>query len=160
MWFSSSYASIPEKEISGLKFRVDLDVLILSSFLGRSKRKLRISGLMQSEAWGWFGGGEGFYKNRWNKIVDTHLRGMFFVYVMYVLREREREREHFRPWESNCFQICALQMFFIVKNVSRLCLMSLWASCYYNPCLHLWCVRLFWNVNTWSITGKILGKYL
>lgn len=48
-----------------------------------------------SEAWGWVARGEGFYdKNRWNKIVDTHWGGYVVVYVMYVLRERENERDN------------------------------------------------------------------
>lgn len=44
-------------EISGLKFGMDLHMLILSRFLGKNVWKLKISELIMSEAWGWFGGG-------------------------------------------------------------------------------------------------------
>lgn len=87
--------------------------------------------------------------------------GLHFVYVTCGLRDRDRQTPRARgsqPRESNC---CAWQLFFIVKNVSRLCLMSTWvSSCYYALCLHEWHVRLSRNVSAWCTTGKLLGKYL
>lgn len=80
---------------------MDRYVLISFRVLGRNILKLKILGLIMLEVWGWVVRGEGFYdKNRWNKIVDIYWGGYVVVYVMYVLREREKERDNIVDFEN------------------------------------------------------------